>query len=65
MFSSVNSFINCAVKYFINKSVNSHTLNSTNLFLELLVVRDDVLEISDNVISADDLQCLIEFICTA
>ena len=63
MFSSVNGFINYAVKYFINKSVNSHTLNSANLLLEFLIVWDDLFQISNNVIySSDDLQCLIEFI---
>jgi hypothetical protein len=65
VFSSVNGFINCTVKYFVKKSVNFNTLNSANLFLEFLMVRDDLLQISDNVISSDDLQCLIEFICTS
>ena len=43
LFSPVNGFINCAIKYFINKSVDSNTLNSANLLLELLMVRDNLL----------------------
>ena len=41
LFSSVKGFINYAVKYFINKSVDSHILNSANLLFELLMVGDD------------------------
>jgi hypothetical protein len=65
LFSFVNGLINCAVKLFINKSVDSYTLNSANLLLELLVVRDGLLHISDNVIISDDLQWMIEFFCPA
>ena len=65
LFSSLNGFIHCAVKYFINKSVDSHTLNSANLLLELRMVKDNLLQISDNVISSDDLQCLIELSLSA
>ena len=39
----------CSVKYFNIKSVDSNTLNSANLLLELLIIRDDLLESSNNV----------------
>jgi hypothetical protein len=65
LYSPVNGFINCAVKYFIDRPVDSNNLNSANLLLELRMVRDDLLEISNNVINSEDLQCLIEFICSS
>ena len=66
LFSPVNGFINnCVVNYFINKSVDFSTSNSAYLFLVLLMVRKDSLAISNIVINSVDLQCLIEFICTA
>jgi hypothetical protein len=64
LFSPVNGFINCAVTFFINKSVDSNTSNSANILVELPMVIDVLLEMSDNVINSEDLQCLIEFICT-
>ena len=48
----INGLINCAVKYFIIKSVDSHTPNSANLLLELLMVRDGLFYISNNVIGS-------------
>ena len=56
LFSFVNGLINCAVKLFINKSVDSYTLNSANLLLEFLIVGDDSSKMSNKVMSPDDLQ---------
>ena len=58
MFNPVNGYINGAVKYFVDKSVDPSTLNSANLLSELLMVRDKYI-CSNSEISSEDLQCLI------
>ena len=64
LLSPANGFINYAVKYFNSKSVNVDTSNSANLLSELLMVRDGLLELPNNIINSEELQDMIECVCT-
>ena len=64
LLSPANGFINYAVKYFNSKSVNVDTSNSANFLSELLMVRDGLLELPNNIINSEELQDMIEFVCT-
>ena len=52
LFSSANGLFNCTVKYCISKWFDSNTLrHSANLLLELLMDRDDLSEMSNNLVA--------------
>ena len=64
LLSPLSGFINCVVKYFNSKSVDVATLNSANLLSELIMIRDGLLETSNYAINPEELQSMIEFVCT-
>ena len=49
---------------FVFKSTDELMCSSANLLLELLMVRDGMFEFPSEMFARDELQCMIEHICT-
>ena len=60
LYGSVNEVINS----FVFKSTDELMFSSANLLLELLMVRDGMFEFPSEMFARDELQCMIEHICT-